>query len=81
MPSAIRYLKKSFTIYLIDFFNEYFIQFKYRCVDLVIPGPGKVEMIYSPADGSPSTNLEVYNFEGKTASGGVAVSMYNTKEV
>ena len=25
--------------------------------------------------------MEVYNFEGKTASGGVALSMYNTTEV
>ena len=47
----------------------------------MVPGPGKVELIYTPSDGSPATNLEVYTFEGKTASGGVALSMYNTEEV
>jgi len=47
----------------------------------VIPGSGKVELIYSPADGSPQTKLEVFNFEGKTSSGGVVLSMYNTEEV
>lgn len=47
---------------------------------MVIPGPGKVELIYTPSDGSPKTTMEVYTFEGKTASGGVALSMYNTEE-
>jgi isocitrate dehydrogenase len=48
---------------------------------MVIPGAGKVELIYTPADGTPPTIMEVFNFEGKTASGGVALSMYNTEEV
>ena len=48
---------------------------------MVIPKAGKVELIYTPSDGSQPTVMEVYNFEGKTASGGVALSMYNTEEV
>lgn len=48
---------------------------------MVIPGAGKVELTYTPADGSAPTVLEVFNFEGKTASGGVVLSMYNTEEV
>lgn len=40
-----------------------------------------MELVYTPADGTEPTTLEVYNFDGKTASGGVALSMYNTEEV
>ena len=34
-------------------------------------------MVYTPADGSAPTALDVYNFKGP----GVAMSMYNTDEV
>lgn len=48
---------------------------------MVLNGPGKVELVFSPADGAAPTRLEVYTFQGKSASGGVALSMYNTEEV
>ncbi len=50
---------------------------------MVISGPGTVELVFTPADGStsqPERHL-VYKFEGKSADGGVAMSMYNTDEV
>ncbi|KAF8878079.1 isocitrate dehydrogenase [Infundibulicybe gibba] len=48
----------------------------YRSTDFVAPGPGKLQMVYTPADGSPKTTMNVYDFKGK----GVAMSMYNTDE-
>lgn len=49
---------------------------QYKSTDFVAPGPGKLQMVYTPADGSAPTTLEVYNFKGP----GVALSMYNTDE-
>jgi isocitrate dehydrogenase len=46
---------------------------QYRATDMVVPGPGKVTLAYTPADGSEPIELEVYDF----ASGGVAMAMYN----
>lgn len=48
---------------------------------MVVGGPGKVELVYSPSDGRSPVALEVFSFEGKSATGGVALSMYNTLEV
>ncbi|XP_027194358.1 isocitrate dehydrogenase [NADP], mitochondrial-like isoform X2 [Dermatophagoides pteronyssinus] len=54
---------------------------QYKCTDIVIDGPGTVELVYRPAiDGSEEQRHLVYTFENKTASGGVALSMYNTEE-
>lgn len=44
----------------------------------MVPGPGKLEMIYTPADGGEKTTIEVYDFKQKE--GGVALTMYNTAE-
>jgi len=49
---------------------------QYRATDFVSPGPGKLQLIYTPADGSPATTLDVYDFKDK----GVAMAMYNTDE-
>ena len=48
---------------------------------MVVPGAGKVELVFKPAEGGKETRLEVFNFHEETAGGGVALSMYNTKEV
>ncbi|KAG2076287.1 isocitrate dehydrogenase [Suillus decipiens] len=48
----------------------------YRSTDFVAPGPGKLQLVYSPADGGAKTVMDVYDFKGK----GVAMSMYNTDE-
>jgi isocitrate dehydrogenase len=50
---------------------------QYRSTDFVVPGAGKLQLVYSPADGSAPTVLDVYDFKGN----GVAMSMYNTDEV
>ncbi|GAA5808925.1 NAD-dependent isocitrate dehydrogenase [Mucor flavus] len=50
---------------------------QYRATDFVAPGPGKLELIYTPADGSEVKKFEVYNFEN---TGGVGLAMYNTDE-
>ncbi|CDS04902.1 Putative Isocitrate dehydrogenase [Lichtheimia ramosa] len=50
---------------------------QYRATDFVTRGPGKLEMIFTPEDGSAPRQMQVYQFE---KSGGVAMSMYNTDE-
>ena len=50
---------------------------QYRSTDFVAPGPGKLQLVYTPADGAAPTTLDVYDFQGK----GVAMAMYNTDEV
>ena len=52
------------------------LTFQYRSTDFIAPGPGKLQLIFSPADGSEKTTMNVYDFKGK----GVAMSMYNTDE-
>jgi len=49
---------------------------QYRATDFVAPGPGKLQLIYTPENGGEPTVMEVYNFKGK----GVAMAMYNTDE-
>ncbi|KIK61499.1 hypothetical protein GYMLUDRAFT_73423 [Collybiopsis luxurians FD-317 M1] len=49
---------------------------QYRSTDFVAPGPGKLQLVYTPTDGSKATTLDVYDFKGP----GVAMSMYNTDE-
>jgi len=49
---------------------------QYKSTDFIAPGPGKLQLVYTPADGGKPTSLDVYDFKGK----GVAMSMYNTDE-
>lgn len=46
---------------------------QYRATDFVVPKAGKFTMTYTPEDGSPPTEMEVFNFP----SGGVMMGMYN----
>ncbi|KFM80125.1 Isocitrate dehydrogenase [NADP] cytoplasmic, partial [Stegodyphus mimosarum] len=48
---------------------------QYRATDFVVPGPGKVEVTYTPADGSAPVSYTVFDF---IDGGGVSLSMYNT---
>jgi len=48
---------------------------QYRATDFVVPGPGKVEIKYTPADGSAPLSYTVFDFKD---GGGVSLSMYNT---
>lgn len=50
---------------------------QYKCTDKVIPRKGKVELVFSPADGSNPERVEIYNFK---EGGGVVMGMYNTDE-
>ncbi|KAJ6223958.1 hypothetical protein RDWZM_002503 [Blomia tropicalis] len=55
---------------------------QYKSTDMVIKGPGTVEMIFTPADGSngqPEKHV-IFNFTGSSAAGGVTLGMYNTDE-
>ncbi|HOX42449.1 MAG TPA: NADP-dependent isocitrate dehydrogenase [Myxococcota bacterium] len=45
----------------------------YRNVEMSIPGPGKVELVYTPADGDQERRMVVHEFKGP----GVSMGMYN----
>ncbi|KAK8069524.1 hypothetical protein PG994_006140 [Apiospora phragmitis] len=49
---------------------------QYRAKDRVIPGPGKLSMVYTPEGGEPQ-EMEVFQFKD---GGGVAQTQYNTDE-
>jgi isocitrate dehydrogenase len=46
---------------------------QYRATDGVFKGAGKLEMKFTPADGSEPQSFEVYNFKDD----GIAMCMYN----
>lgn len=48
---------------------------QYRATDFVVPGAGRLEMKFTPADGSHPLEFTVFDFK---ESGGVAMGMYNT---
>ncbi len=48
---------------------------QYKATDLKIPGPGKLELVYTPKDGTPEVH-EVFDFP----SAGVGMAMYNLDE-
>jgi isocitrate dehydrogenase len=49
---------------------------QYRATDFLIPGAGKLEMVFTPKDGSAPTRYEVF----EAPSSGVAMGMYNLDE-
>ncbi|ODQ67889.1 isocitrate dehydrogenase mitochondrial precursor [Nadsonia fulvescens var. elongata DSM 6958] len=49
---------------------------QYKATDYVVPGAGKLEMTFTPADGSKPEVMQVYNYKDR----GVALAMYNTDE-
>lgn len=49
---------------------------QYRATDFVVPGPGKLQMVFTPADGGKPTTYDVFDFFCP----GVALGMYNHDE-
>jgi isocitrate dehydrogenase len=49
---------------------------QYRATDFLVPGPGKLTMTFTPADGGPAIEREVFQFPEP----GVAMGMYNLDE-
>ncbi|GMG40621.1 unnamed protein product [Ambrosiozyma monospora] len=49
---------------------------QYKATDLVVPKAGTLELVYTPADGSPAETLKVFDYKGA----GVGLAMYNTEE-
>jgi len=49
---------------------------QYKATDFVVKGAGKLELTFTPKDGSAKQTFNVYDFPG----GGVAMGMYNTDE-
>lgn len=50
---------------------------QYKATDAKLPGPGKLQMVFTPADGSAPVTMDVFEFTG---AGGVGMTMYNTDE-
>ncbi|XP_071100392.1 isocitrate dehydrogenase [NADP] cytoplasmic-like [Haliotis cracherodii] len=48
---------------------------QYKATDFVVPGPGKLEMKFTPDNGGDAMEYTVFEFKG---TGGVAMGMYNT---
>ena len=46
----------------------------YKCVELEVPGKGRAELIYTPAEGGESSVLNVKDFEGP----GIIMGIHNT---
>ncbi len=51
---------------------------QYKATDIVIPGTGKVELVYTPSNGGEATKYTVYEFKD---GGGVTMGMFNTDKV
>ena len=51
---------------------------QYKATDIVIPGTGKVELVYTPSDGGEPQRHTVYEFKD---GGGVTMGMFNTDKV
>ena len=49
---------------------------QYRATDFLVPGKGKLKMVFEPEDGSAPTEYDVFDFPGS----GVAMGMYNLDE-
>ncbi|KAJ9094769.1 Isocitrate dehydrogenase [NADP], mitochondrial precursor (Oxalosuccinate decarboxylase) [Naganishia cerealis] len=49
---------------------------QYKATDLVVSGPGKLELKFTPKDGGESETRVVYDYQGP----GVGLAMYNTDE-
>lgn len=49
---------------------------QYRATDFLVPGPGKLTMMFTPADGGTPTEYQVFDFPDA----GVAMGMYNLDE-
>ncbi len=46
---------------------------QYRATDFVVPGPGKLSLVYTPRDGSAPVEKPIFNFSSE----GIALGMYN----
>ena len=49
---------------------------QYRATDMLVPGPGKLTLTFTPADGGTATTHEIFDFPAS----GVALGMYNLDE-
>ena len=66
---------------VLDLYWHYCVYFslfllQYKATDIVVPGPGKVELVYTPASG-PEERHEVFEFKN---GGGVTLGMFNTDQ-
>ncbi len=51
---------------------------QYRATDMVLEQPGKLELVFTPKDGSAAKHFEVYDFKGSGARRGLRGSAVGT---
>lgn len=49
---------------------------QYRATDMIIPGKGKLTMVFQPEEGGDRQEWDIHDFDGA----GVALGMYNTEQ-
>ena len=70
-------LNCSININVLHVRNIYVGILQYKATDVIVPGPGKMELVYTPLDGDEPTRYTINNFHGA----GVCMGMFNTDEV
>ncbi|MGE5301645.1 MAG: NADP-dependent isocitrate dehydrogenase [Acidobacteriota bacterium] len=69
IPPAVRSWKKPIVI------GRHAYGDIYKCTEFVVEGPGKAELVFTPADGGEKRVVKVQDFSGR----GVVMGMYNTE--
>jgi len=70
VPPAVRSWKKPISI------GRHAYGDIYRSVEFKVPGPGKAELVFSPAGGGDRVSLQIHEFKGP----GVVMGMHNTEK-
>ena len=78
--SVSRKKAKAIFGYILPSSHTYYVwhNLQYKATDFVIPGNGKVEISFTPADGGEPVKYVVHEF---TKGGGVTMGMFNTDAV
>ena len=58
--------------------SQSLVSYQYKATDIVVPGTGKVELVYTPSGGGEKQTFTVHEFED---GGGVSLGMFNTDKV
>lgn len=74
IPASVLLLLSSSLTFHPTLLSPQCTRLQYRATDIIIPKPGKLELVYTPAEGGEPTKLEVFDFK----SAGMGLAMYNT---
>jgi isocitrate dehydrogenase len=69
IPPGVRFWKKPIVI------GRHAYGDIYKCTEFVVEGPGRAELVFSPADGGEKRVVKIHDFSGR----GVVMGMHNTE--